>query len=63
MTDLNRGKTPDNFTYLNPADFAKLFAPDLPLEQAQSSRAMENKGTAPTLRNSIPLLMKVFAGT
>ena len=23
-------KTPDNFTYLNPADFPKLFAPDLP---------------------------------
>jgi pimeloyl-ACP methyl ester carboxylesterase len=28
-------KTPDNFTYLNPTDFPKLFAPDLPLEQAQ----------------------------
>jgi pimeloyl-ACP methyl ester carboxylesterase len=27
--------TPDHFTYLNPADFPKLFAPDLPLEQAQ----------------------------
>src|SRR6476660_9661081 len=28
-------KTPDNFTYLNPADFPKLFAPDLPREQAE----------------------------
>ena len=28
-------KTPDNFTYLNPADFPKLFAPDLPLEHAE----------------------------
>jgi pimeloyl-ACP methyl ester carboxylesterase len=26
--------TPDKFTYLNPADFPKLFAPDLPKEQA-----------------------------
>ena len=28
-------KTPDEFTYLNPADFPKLFAPDLPREQAE----------------------------
>ena len=28
-------KTPDNFTYLNPSDFPKLFAPDLPLEEAE----------------------------
>jgi pimeloyl-ACP methyl ester carboxylesterase len=28
-------KTPDNFTYLNPADFPKLFAPDLPLQEAE----------------------------
>jgi pimeloyl-ACP methyl ester carboxylesterase len=28
-------KTPDNFTYLNPSDFPKLFAPDLPREQAE----------------------------
>jgi pimeloyl-ACP methyl ester carboxylesterase len=28
-------KTPDGFTYLNPADFPKLFAPDLPLERAE----------------------------
>ena len=28
-------KTPDNFTYLDPADFPKLFAPDLPLEEAE----------------------------
>ena len=27
--------TPDKFTYLNPADFPKLFAPDLPLEEAE----------------------------
>jgi pimeloyl-ACP methyl ester carboxylesterase len=27
--------TADGFTYLNPADFPKLFAPDLPLEQAK----------------------------
>jgi pimeloyl-ACP methyl ester carboxylesterase len=27
--------TPDHFTYLDPEDFPKLFAPDLPLEQAQ----------------------------
>jgi pimeloyl-ACP methyl ester carboxylesterase len=27
--------TPDHYTYLAPADFPKLFAPDLPLEQAQ----------------------------
>ncbi len=27
-------KTADNFTYLNPADFPKLFAPDLPHDQA-----------------------------
>jgi pimeloyl-ACP methyl ester carboxylesterase len=27
--------TPDHFTYLNPADFPKLFAPDLPREQAE----------------------------
>jgi pimeloyl-ACP methyl ester carboxylesterase len=28
-------KTPDDFTYLNPADFPKLFAPDLPLARAE----------------------------
>ena len=28
-------KTPDQFTYLNPADFPKLFAPDLPRERAE----------------------------
>lgn len=28
-------KTPDDFTFLNPADFPKLFAPDLPHEQAE----------------------------
>jgi pimeloyl-ACP methyl ester carboxylesterase len=28
-------KTPDDFTYLNPADFPRLFAPDLPREQAE----------------------------
>ena len=28
-------KTPDDFTYLNPADFPKLFAPNLPREQAE----------------------------
>lgn len=28
-------KTADGFTYLNPADFPKLFAPDLPLPQAE----------------------------
>jgi pimeloyl-ACP methyl ester carboxylesterase len=28
-------KTPDGFTYLNPADFPKLFAPDLPRERAE----------------------------
>jgi pimeloyl-ACP methyl ester carboxylesterase len=28
-------KTPDSFTYLNPADFPKLFAPDLPRERAE----------------------------
>ncbi len=28
-------KTPDEFTYLNPADFPKLFAPDLPRERAE----------------------------
>ncbi len=27
-------KTDDGFTYLNPEDFPKLFAPDLPREQA-----------------------------
>jgi pimeloyl-ACP methyl ester carboxylesterase len=27
-------KTPDGFTYLDPAEFPKLFAPDLPREQA-----------------------------
>ncbi len=27
--------TPDKFTYLNPPDFPKLFAPDLPREQAE----------------------------
>ena len=27
-------KTPDGYTYLNPADFPKLFAPDLPRQQA-----------------------------
>ena len=27
--------TPDKYTYLNPADFPKLFAPDLPREQAE----------------------------
>ncbi|KQV70172.1 alpha/beta hydrolase [Rhizobium sp. Root1220] len=27
-------KTPDGYTYLNPVDFPKLFAPDLPHEQA-----------------------------
>ena len=31
-------KTPDNFTYLDPADFPKLFAPDLP-RRRNSSRA------------------------
>ena len=28
-------KTPDDFTYLDPAEFPKLFAPDLPREQAE----------------------------
>jgi pimeloyl-ACP methyl ester carboxylesterase len=28
-------KTPDDFTYLKPAEFFKLFAPDLPRERAQ----------------------------
>ena len=28
-------KTPDEFTYLNPADFPELFAPDLPRERAE----------------------------
>ncbi len=28
-------KTPDDFTYLDPAIFPKLFAPDLPLERAE----------------------------
>jgi pimeloyl-ACP methyl ester carboxylesterase len=28
-------KTPDNFTFLDPTEFPNLFAPDLPLEQAQ----------------------------
>jgi pimeloyl-ACP methyl ester carboxylesterase len=28
-------KTPDNFTYLDPAQFPKLFAPDLPRERAE----------------------------
>jgi pimeloyl-ACP methyl ester carboxylesterase len=28
-------KTPDEFTYLNPEDFPKLFAPDLPRERAE----------------------------
>jgi pimeloyl-ACP methyl ester carboxylesterase len=28
-------QTPDQFTYLNPADFHKLFAPDLPRERAE----------------------------
>ena len=28
-------KTPDEFTYLNPVDFPKLFAPDLPRERAE----------------------------
>jgi len=28
-------KTPDDFTYLNPADFPKLFEPNLPREQAE----------------------------
>jgi pimeloyl-ACP methyl ester carboxylesterase len=28
-------KTPDGFTYLDPAEFPKLFAPDLALEQAE----------------------------
>ncbi len=28
-------KTPDEFTYLNPAEFPKLFAPDLPRERAE----------------------------
>ena len=28
-------KTPDGFTYLDPAEFPKLFAPDLPREQAE----------------------------
>jgi len=32
-------KTPDNFTYLDPADFPKLFAPDLP-RRRNSSRAL-----------------------
>jgi pimeloyl-ACP methyl ester carboxylesterase len=31
---LVREKTADGFTYLNPADFPKLFAPDLPQQQA-----------------------------
>ena len=47
MTDLNPGKTPDNFTYLNPADFAKLFAPDLPLEQAQIQSRNGDQGREP----------------
>ncbi len=30
-------KTPDDFTYLNPVDFPKLFAPDLPRARAEFS--------------------------
>lgn len=30
-------KTPDGYTYLNPAEFPKLFAPDLPRERAEFS--------------------------
>jgi len=35
MTDGAIKKTPDDFTYLNPADFPRLFAPDLSRELAQ----------------------------
>jgi pimeloyl-ACP methyl ester carboxylesterase len=34
-TEVTIKKTPDDFTYLNPADFPKLFAPNLPREQAE----------------------------
>jgi len=34
-TEVAIKKTPDDFTYLNPADFPKLFAPNLPREQAE----------------------------
>lgn len=45
-------KTPDGFTYLEPAEFLKLFAPDLPREQAEfgaRSQVMANANvfTAP----------------
>ena len=33
-------KTPDEFTYLDPAVFPKLFAPDLPREQAEFTHAL-----------------------
>jgi hypothetical protein len=33
-------KTPDNFTYLNPADFPELFAADLPLVLAVCSELL-----------------------
>ena len=35
MTNGAIKKTPDDFTYLNPADFPRLFAPDLSRERAQ----------------------------
>jgi pimeloyl-ACP methyl ester carboxylesterase len=34
-TDAAIKVTPDSYTYLNPTDFPKLFAPDLPREQAE----------------------------
>ena len=38
-TEVAIKKTPDDFTYLNPADFPKLFAPDLPQERRNSNHA------------------------
>jgi pimeloyl-ACP methyl ester carboxylesterase len=40
-------KTQDGFTYLNPADFTKLFAPDLPREQAEFESRSQVLAAAP----------------
>jgi pimeloyl-ACP methyl ester carboxylesterase len=46
-------KTPDNFTYLNPTDFPKLFAPDLPPEHAEFASRSQVLAAASVFNTSL----------
>lgn len=45
--------TPDGFTYLNPADFPRLFAPDLPRERAQLAARSQVLAVATVFRSPL----------